>query len=239
MPGGTRVVVVMPAYNAARTLATTWEAIPPEVVDEVLLVDDRSADETLAEVAKLPILPDLVGPLIAGEADLVLGGADADPRRSESRWHAAVPIRQQQGAHHLREQGPASIVLRSPHGYRACSRRFLEQVPFMRNSNDLVFDTYVISQAVAFQMRVVEGSDPHEIRRRSVVDLHGGEHPQRPRHARHHAAVLAAPTRVAPKPTVLAVVTRHRRRGGRSGHPRAPVRRDLRARPGCPVPIPC
>jgi len=59
------VIVVMPAYNAARTLASTWGAIPPEVVDDVLLVDDRSHDETLTVAAGLPIrvlaLPHNVG----------------------------------------------------------------------------------------------------------------------------------------------------------------------------------
>jgi glycosyltransferase involved in cell wall biosynthesis len=55
VPDGNRVVVVMPAYNAARTLAQTWRAIPADVVDEVLLVDDRSLDETLVEAAKLPL----------------------------------------------------------------------------------------------------------------------------------------------------------------------------------------
>lgn len=41
-------------------------------------------------------------------------------------------------------------------GYRAYSRRFLETVPFLRNSNDFVFDTQVIAQAVAFDLRIVE-----------------------------------------------------------------------------------
>jgi hypothetical protein len=41
-------------------------------------------------------------------------------------------------------------------GYRAYSRRFLETVPFLRNSNDFVFDTEVIAQAVAFGFRVIE-----------------------------------------------------------------------------------
>ena len=60
-----KVIVVMPAYNAAQTLRATWEAIPPGIVDEVLLVDDNSVDQTLAEAAKLPIrtiaLPHNVG----------------------------------------------------------------------------------------------------------------------------------------------------------------------------------
>ena len=42
-----KVVVVMPAYNAARTLAATYQNIPSQVVDEVLLVDDASRDETV------------------------------------------------------------------------------------------------------------------------------------------------------------------------------------------------
>ena len=41
-------------------------------------------------------------------------------------------------------------------GYRAYSRKFLETVPFLRNSNDFVFDTQIIAQAVAFEMKVTE-----------------------------------------------------------------------------------
>lgn len=43
---GKRVVVVLPAYNAARTLERTYSELPHEVVDEVILVDDASQDET-------------------------------------------------------------------------------------------------------------------------------------------------------------------------------------------------
>jgi glycosyltransferase involved in cell wall biosynthesis len=41
-----KVVVVMPAYNAAQTLEKTWSEIPLDIVDEVVLVDDASRDET-------------------------------------------------------------------------------------------------------------------------------------------------------------------------------------------------
>ena len=41
-----KVVVVMPAYNAAQTLEKTWSEIPLDMVDEVVLVDDASRDET-------------------------------------------------------------------------------------------------------------------------------------------------------------------------------------------------
>jgi glycosyltransferase involved in cell wall biosynthesis len=43
-----RVVVVMPAYNAARTLAACLDDVPRELVDEIVLVDDASRDNTAA-----------------------------------------------------------------------------------------------------------------------------------------------------------------------------------------------
>lgn len=43
---GKKVVVVMPAYNAAKTLKTTYDEIPFDIVDEVVLVDDKSSDNT-------------------------------------------------------------------------------------------------------------------------------------------------------------------------------------------------
>ncbi len=48
---GRKIVVVLPAYNAAKTLERTVAEIPPGIVDEVVLVDDKSRDETL-EVAR-------------------------------------------------------------------------------------------------------------------------------------------------------------------------------------------
>lgn len=51
MLNGKRVVVVMPAYNAAKTLEMTYNEIPHDVVDDVILVDDASRDDT-AEVAR-------------------------------------------------------------------------------------------------------------------------------------------------------------------------------------------
>jgi glycosyltransferase involved in cell wall biosynthesis len=50
-----KVVVVMPAYNAAKTLERTVEAIPTDVVDEIILVDDSSQDETVELARRLPI----------------------------------------------------------------------------------------------------------------------------------------------------------------------------------------
>jgi glycosyltransferase involved in cell wall biosynthesis len=55
MIAGKKVVIVLPAYNAARTLRRTYHAIPRDVVDHVLLVDDASQDETAALATSLGI----------------------------------------------------------------------------------------------------------------------------------------------------------------------------------------
>jgi len=48
---GKRIVVVMPAYHAGRTLEATWRDLPHDIVDQVVVVDDASDDDTVA-VAK-------------------------------------------------------------------------------------------------------------------------------------------------------------------------------------------
>jgi len=50
-----KVVVVMPAYNAAKTLRLTYDAIPKEDVDHMILVDDASRDETLQVARELKL----------------------------------------------------------------------------------------------------------------------------------------------------------------------------------------
>ena len=55
MLAGKKVLVVMPAYNAAQTLERTFQDIPFDVVDEVLLVDDASHDETVEVARRLGI----------------------------------------------------------------------------------------------------------------------------------------------------------------------------------------
>jgi len=51
MVNNKKIVVVLPAYNAAKTLKITLEAIPPNIVDDIILVDDASKDNTV-EIAK-------------------------------------------------------------------------------------------------------------------------------------------------------------------------------------------
>lgn len=52
-----RIVVVMPAYNAAKTIEKTYRDIPKDKVDEVIVVDDDSSDKTvdIAKKLKLPV----------------------------------------------------------------------------------------------------------------------------------------------------------------------------------------
>ncbi|MEY4040475.1 MAG: glycosyltransferase family 2 protein [Bacteroidia bacterium] len=66
---GKKVVVVLPAYNAALTLEQTYREIPFDIVDEVVLVDDAGGDNTLAVGAKLGIKH-----LIQHEKNLGYGG---------------------------------------------------------------------------------------------------------------------------------------------------------------------
>ena len=50
-----KVIIVMPAYNAAKTLEKTYSAIPPNSYDEIILVDDASSDGTWSVATQLPI----------------------------------------------------------------------------------------------------------------------------------------------------------------------------------------
>jgi glycosyltransferase involved in cell wall biosynthesis len=50
---GRKVVVVMPAYNAARTLRQTYDGLPKQIVDAVVVVDDASSDETASLAREL------------------------------------------------------------------------------------------------------------------------------------------------------------------------------------------
>ena len=193
------VIVVMPAYNAARTLASTWRAIPPEVVDDVLLVDDRSHDETLTVAAGLPIrvlalphnvgyggnqktcylealrldadivvmlhpdgqydpalIPRLIEPIVRGEADLCLGSRMIIPGGARRGGMPLYRLVSNKVLTSIENRALETSFSELHTGYRAYSRRFLQTVPFLRNSNEFVFDTQIIAQAVAFGLQIAE-----------------------------------------------------------------------------------
>lgn len=55
MLNGKKIIVVMPAYNAEKTLAQTVSEIPRDIVDEIFLVDDASSDETVERAGELDL----------------------------------------------------------------------------------------------------------------------------------------------------------------------------------------
>ena len=63
-----KIIVVMPAYNAEKTLQKTYSEIPFEIVDDIILVDDASSDQT-STLAK-----DLGIHLVIHEKNLGYGG---------------------------------------------------------------------------------------------------------------------------------------------------------------------
>jgi glycosyltransferase involved in cell wall biosynthesis len=194
-----KIVIVMPAYNASRTLADTVQAIPRGYYDEIVVVDDHSRDDTLERARALnlkairhphnvgyggnqktcymealrdgasivvmlhpdgqydpAIIPEMIRPIREGRADMVLGSRMLVPGAAERggmpRWKRIA----NRFLTTLENLAMGRKFTECHTGYRAYSRRFLETVPFLRNSNGFVFDTEVIFQAVHFGLPVVE-----------------------------------------------------------------------------------
>ena len=55
MLDGKKIIVVLPAFNAEKTLEQTYKDIPSDIVDEIILVDDKSSDQTVTIAKKLDI----------------------------------------------------------------------------------------------------------------------------------------------------------------------------------------
>jgi glycosyltransferase involved in cell wall biosynthesis len=102
------------------------------------------------------LIPDLIAPILAGEADMVLGSRMAE--RGAAR-RGGMPLYKVVANHALtaienRLMGIHATELHT--GYRAYSREFLMTIPFLRNSLDFSFDSEVLMQASAFGMRITE-----------------------------------------------------------------------------------
>ena len=201
-PEKQKVVVVMPAYNAARTLERTYRDIPPNSVDRIILVDDVSKDETVEIARQLGLrviihlqnrgyggnqktcyiealregadivvmlhpdyqydstrIPALIAPIERGEVDMMIGSRllGGDPLAGGMPIWKYIANRFLTTAENL-TLGQRLSEMHS--GFRAYSRPLLETIPFLLNSDDFVFDTEVIAQAVAFGFRVGEIAVP-------------------------------------------------------------------------------
>jgi glycosyltransferase involved in cell wall biosynthesis len=199
---GPKVVVVMPAYNAGRTLRMTYEELPKDTVSLVILVDDGSTDATLdvarqlglqifvhnrnygyganqktcytealragAEIVVMVhpdyqydprLVPQIIAPILAGEADVVLGSRlkTGSALQSGMPWWKYGANRFLTGL----ENRVFGLQLSEYHtGYRAFHREVLETVNFGANSDGFVFDQEIIAQAVAARFRLAEIAVP-------------------------------------------------------------------------------
>ena len=196
-PRGHKVIAVLPAYNAEKTLAATLADFPAGCVDEILLVDDGSTDRTVAIAREMGltvtvhpenrgyggnqktcyrealargadvvvmihpdyqydsrVIPHAVGFIELGICDVVLGSRI---RSREEALHGGMP-RYKYVANRLLtaiENCALGQNLGDFHsGFRVYRRSVLEAIPFEKNSDDFVFDTQFLVQAVRFGFRL-------------------------------------------------------------------------------------
>lgn len=194
-----KVVVCMPAYRAALTIAKTLHALPPGCADELLVVDDASPDNTV-EVARrlgLPVIvhpvnrgyggnqktcydealrrgadivvllhpdfqydpasvPALVKPLAEGRADFTFGSrfaAGGNPRAGGMPLYRYVGNRLTTAVENL-ALGTQFAELHS--GLKAYTRPFLEKIDYHKYSDDFVFDSQMVIEAIVRRFRIVE-----------------------------------------------------------------------------------
>ena len=187
-PKKMKVIVVLPAYNAEKTLERTVADIPRELVNEVLLVDDASRDRTVEIAKKLgitvyshsknqgyganqktcyekalqhgadvavmchpdyqydpKIIPQLVEPILRGEADAVFGSR----MMKGGALEGGMPLWKHNANILLTafENVVLGTYLSEYHsGFRAYSAKALREIHFKRNSDGFIFDTEIIVQ---------------------------------------------------------------------------------------------
>ena len=196
-PENQKVVIVMPAYNAADTLERTYRDIPEGVADEVILVDDCSSDATveIAESLGLTVIrhernlgyggnqktcyrtalehgagivvmlhpdfqydarlvPYMVGFLREGICDVILGSRIRTRREALAKGMPAYKYFSNRLLTIMENLVLGQNLAEFHSGYRAYTRQVLETVPFLNNSDDFVFDSQFLVQAVYFGFRL-------------------------------------------------------------------------------------
>jgi glycosyltransferase involved in cell wall biosynthesis len=102
------------------------------------------------------LIPAMCAPILAGEADLVLGSRFAEPGMALAHGMPGWKYLVNRLLTRIENRMMATQLSEAHTGYRAYSRDFLLTIPFLRNSNDFSFDSEVLMQAVAFGMRIAE-----------------------------------------------------------------------------------
>jgi glycosyltransferase involved in cell wall biosynthesis len=199
---GNKIVVVMPAYNAAKTLEQTYREIPLDLVDEVLVTDDASHDETVAVARQLglhtivhdfnrgyggnqktcytealrlgadvvvmlhpdyqytpALIPAMIGMITDGPFDVVLGSRVLGGRALSG----GMPVYKYVANRALTaiENLMLGAKLSEYHtGYRSFSRKVLEALPLMENSDDFAFDNQILAQILLAGYEIGEVSCP-------------------------------------------------------------------------------
>jgi glycosyltransferase involved in cell wall biosynthesis len=199
-----KVIVVMPAYNAAQTLHKTYEEVmEQEIVDLVIVVDDGSQDETVAIAKSLPNTIVQVHPRNQGyganqktcyrvalekDADIIIMvhpdyqytpklipamvsiiGNDLYPCVLGSRILGGYALRGGMPLWKYIANRLLTLVeniligakLSEYHtGYRAFSRKLLEQLPLEQNSDDFLFDNQMLAQIIWLGHTIAEVTCP-------------------------------------------------------------------------------
>jgi glycosyltransferase involved in cell wall biosynthesis len=201
---GKKIIVVMPAYNAAQTLRMTYDEVMAQgIVDLAIVVDDGSQDETVLEAKVLPnsvvhahkrnlgyganqktcyrlaleeggdiiimVHPDYqyTPKLIPAMASMIGNGLYQCVLGSRILGGYALkggmPVWKYIANRFLTfvENILLQAKLSEYHtGYRAFSRRLLEQLPLEVNSDDFVFDNQMLAQVIWYGHTIAEVSCP-------------------------------------------------------------------------------
>jgi glycosyltransferase involved in cell wall biosynthesis len=182
-----KVVVVLPAYNAERTLETTFREIPFDIVDEVILVDDASTDQTVAVARRLNITT------IVHEQNRGYGANQKTCYRAALDRGADIVVMLHPDYQYTPKLIPAMVFVLSTGefdvvlgsrilggkaiklaqnvlmgaklseyhtGYRAFTRAVIQAIALEDNSDDFVFDAQMLSQILYAGFRVAEITCP-------------------------------------------------------------------------------